>query len=214
MSLQWILRCGAVAAFAAAFLLGWQFWIALPIGDEIALLGASVDPARMRSFFEIDAVALRQLMTADNAFAIAYAVAFVVLGVYLLPRARVPVGIALGLALATAFLDLSENSLLLAAVETVNQKQTLEPGTLTLLFWLGQMKYLAIYLGGILFAIVLWGTGVLGRVLAGLLVLFALVGIAAISIPPLELVKVLWMFVLLVVGGVFLVVRAQNTEYR
>lgn len=210
MSLRWLVRCGAIAAFAAAFLLAWQFAIALPMGDEIALLAAPLDLARMRSFFEFNAPALRQLFAVDDAFAISYAVAFVALGVYLLPRARVVVGIAIGLALATAFWDLSENSLTLAAVEIVSQKQLLDANTLVTLFWLGQMKYLTIYLGGILFAIALGQEGRLGQVLAVLLVSFALIGILAIAAPALEPVKVLWMLVLLVTGGVFLVGRAKN----
>lgn len=210
MSLRWLARCGSSAAFVAAFLLAWQFVIALPMIDEIALLAAPVDPVRMRSFFEIHATALRQLFMVDDAFAISYAVAFVALGVYLLPRARVVVGIAIGLALATAFLDLSENSLTLAAVWTVAQKQMLEASTLVTLFWLGQMKFLTIYLGGILFAMALWQERRMGRVVAVLLVVFALIGVTAISIPALEPFKVFWMFVLLVAGGVFL--AGQNDE--
>ncbi|MCC7162599.1 MAG: hypothetical protein IT331_08900 [Anaerolineae bacterium] len=204
MSIQFLARCGAAAAFAASFLLAWQFVIGLGIGEEIALLSSSVESTRLRTFFEMHEVALRRLMTVDDAFAIAYAVAFVALGVYLLPRARVIVGIAMGLTLATAFLDLGENSLTLAAVELVNQNQTLEQKMVTTLFWLGQMKFLTIYVGGILFALPLWQEGRMGKALAALLGLFALIGVAAISIPTLDLVKVLWMFVLLVAGGVFM----------
>ncbi len=206
------LRSGAFAAFAAAFLLGWQFLIAIGIGDEIALLSKSVDPARMTSFFEIDARALTQLMTADDAFALAYAIAFIVLALYLMPHAKLVSTLALVFAVLTALIDLSENSLLLASVEQVAQNQPLDAHALVVLFWLGQIKYLAIYLAAILFALVLWEFGAAGKILAALLFLFVVIGVASITVDVLRFVKVVWMELLLVVGGIFLVLEARKVQ--
>lgn len=204
MSPRFVLRSGAVAAFAAVFLLGWQFLIGIGLGNDIALLSKSVDPARMTPFFQTHGRALTQLMTADNAFATAYAVAFVALSYALWSRARLLATLALVFALATACIDLAENSLLLASVETVAQNQILSGTPLTLLFWLGQVKFLAIYVGALLFAIGVWETGRMGRIFAIVLALFPLIGIASIAIEGLVLVKVAWMFVMLAVGGIFL----------
>lgn len=204
MSPRFVLRSGAVAAFAAVFLLGWQFVIGVGLGNDIALLSKSVDPARMALFFQTHGSALTQLMAADNGFATAYAVAFVALAYALLSRARLFATLALVFALATACIDLAENSLLLASVETVAQNQTLNGTALIVLFWLGQVKFLAIYVGALLFAIGVWETGLTGKIFAVVLVLFPLIGLASIAIEALVLVKVAWMFVMLAVGGVFL----------
>lgn len=212
MSPRLVLRSGAFAAFAAAFLLVWQFVIALNIGDEIALLSRSVDPARLTSFFQIDARAVTQLMTADDGFAIAYGIAFVAFGFHLLPRARSIALPALVLALATALTDLAENSLTLASVQQVVQNQPLEASSPVMLFWLGQMKYLLIYVASLLFAIGVWETGKMGKVLAVLFLLFPLIGLASIAVEELALVKVFWMFVLLIAGGVYLVMEARRKD--
>ena len=110
MSSRLVLRSGAAAAFAAAFLLLWQFVIAIGIGDEFNLFGKSLDPARMTSFFQMNARAVTQLMTADDAFAIAYALAFIALGYVMLPRNRLLASLALVFSLQTALTDLAENS--------------------------------------------------------------------------------------------------------
>jgi hypothetical protein len=128
----------------------------------------------------------------------------------LLPRGRAVALLALVLALGTALTDLAENSLTLAAVQQVVQGQPLETGQLVVLFWLGQMKYLLIYVAALLFAVGVWETGWLGKVFAGLLVLFVLVGVGSIAVEALVLVKVFWMFLLLVWGGVYLVGEARK----
>ena len=212
MSSRLFLRVGASAAFAAAFLLAVQVAIALPLGSDIALLGTSLDPAQMTRFFGTNAFALTYMMTADDGFAIAYAIVFVVIAYYLLPRARLVGILALVFSLLTALTDLSENSLYLAAVATVTQKQALETPILLALFWLGQVKYLAMYLAAILFAVGIWPSRRGGRVLAILLALFPVVGLVAISFPVLAIFKLLWMCVLLIAGGVFLLAAAKTSE--
>lgn len=205
-----LIRSGAFAAFGAALLLGWQFLIARGFSDDISLLSKSVDPARMTTFFQADARPMTHLMAADDGFAIAYALAFVALAAYLMPRARLLGTLAFVFALGTALTDLSENSLYLAAVETVSQNQPLPGGMLVVLFWLGQIKYLSIYLAALLFAIGVWEAGAAGRIFAILLLLFPVIGIVSIAIEALMLVKVLWMLVLLIAGGVFLLLARHE----
>ena len=199
-----ILLSGAVAAFTAAFLLVVQFVIALGMGGDLALLSRSGDPARVTIFFQNQARALTLLMTADDGFAIAYAIAFIVLAFYIMPRSKLLAGLALSFALLTALFDLAENSLTIVLVEAVTFKQPVTTPALLLLLWLGQMKYLAIYLAAVLFAIGIWGHGSVGKIFAVFLLLFPLIGLAAISVEVLTLLQVLWMFVLLVTGGIFL----------
>lgn len=206
-----ILRCGALAAFSAAFFLAVQFVIALGVGSDISLLGSMVDPARMFPFLQLHARALTLLMTTDDAFAIAYGVAFVALALSVIARSQVLGVTALVLALATALTDLGENSLTLAVLATVAQKQTLDPNALVLLFWVGQMKYLLIYIAGLLFAVGIWGQGRTGNLFAVLLLLFPILGVASIAFEGLKLVQVLWMFILLLAGGTYLW-RASSSE--
>ncbi len=209
MSLR-IVRLGAAAAFAAALLLAVQFAIGLGIGNDFTLMSKSLDAARMTLFFRTHADALTQLMTFDNAFALAYAFAFIALALYLAPRAKGLAALALGLALATALTDWAENSLTLVAVQSAVQTQTLDAAVLSALFWLGQMKYLLIYPAALLFAVGVWEDGRAGKIFAVLLALFPLIGIASIAVDALRLAQVLWMLVLLVAGGIFL--RRQTSE--
>lgn len=199
-----IIRSGALAAFSAVVFLLIQVGIGAGMGNDFGLLSRTVDPVRMSSFFLAQAPALTYLMTADDAFAIAYGIAFIALGYSLITRTKI-LGIpALVLAVVTSLTDLSENSLTLAAVQTVTQRQALDANVLVLLFWLGQMKYLVIDIAVILIAIGVWDEGRTGKIFAVLLLLFPLFGILAISFEPLALVRALWMLVLLVAGGVFL----------
>ncbi len=165
----------------------------------------------MIPFLKTRALALTQLMTFDDAFAIAYAIAFIALATYLMPRAKLLAALALVLAVMTALTDLTENSLTLAAIAIVTQNQTLDAQVLVILFWLGQMKYLVIYIAAILFAVGVWEDGRAGKIFAGLLLLFPIIGVTSIAIDALTLIKVLWMFVLLIAGGIFLW-RASQTQ--
>lgn len=210
MSPRLVLQSGAIAAFAAALLLAFQVVIAIGIGNDFALFGKTLDPQQIVPFFHTAGNAITQLMAADDGFAITYALAFAALAFSLMARARALATTALVFALLTALTDLAENSLTLTAVRLVAQKQTLDANILAGLFWLGQMKYLAIYLAALLFAIGVWEMGRAGKIFAVLLLLFPLVGIPSIAIEGLVLVQVLWMFVLLLAGGVFMLRAAQS----
>lgn len=208
-----ILRSGAFAAFAAAFLLGWQVVIGLSVGlERLAVLYKSVNVKEMTTFLQTYAPAIMQLMTADDAFAIAYGLAFVAFAFYLMPRAQLLSTVALVLSLTTSLTDLSENSVTLMVTATVTQSQTLDVSLLQLLFWLGQFKYLVFYIAAILFAVALWEEGRVGKIFAILLVLFPIIGVAGIAIEGLVVARVLWMFVLLIVGGIFLVLEARKIQ--
>lgn len=198
------IRIGAVAAFVAALLLAIQFVIGVGIGNDFALMSKTLDPARMTVFFQAHADALIALMTADDAFALAYAIAFIALALYLLPRAKWLAMLALVFALATALTDWAENSLTLAAVQIAAQKQTLDANILLVLFWLGQLKYLLIYPAALLFAVGIWEDGRAGKIFAVSLVLFPIIGIVGIASELFELLKVLWMLALLLAGGIFM----------
>ena len=208
-----ILRSGAFAAFAAAFLLGWQVVIGSSVGlERLAVLYKSVNVKEMTTFLQTYALAIMQLMTADDAFAIAYGLAFVAFAFYLMPRAQLLSTVALVLSLTTSLTDLSENSVTLMVTATVTQSQTLDVSLLQLLFWLGQFKYLVFYIAAILFAVALWEEGRVGKIFAILLVLFPIIGVAGIAIEGLVVARVLWMFVLLIVGGIFLVLEARKIQ--
>lgn len=198
------IRIGAVAAFVAALLLAVQFVIALGIGNDFALMSKTLDPARMTQFFQTHANALTALMASDDAFALAYLIAFITLALFLMPRAKWLAMLALVFALATALTDWAENSLTLAAVQTAAQKQTLDANILLVLFWLGQMKYLLIYPAALLFAFGIWEDGRAGKIFAVSLVLFPIIGIVGIASELFELLKVLWMLALLLAGGIFM----------
>lgn len=200
-----IFRTGALAALVAAVCLVFQVVIAVGLGSDIALLGKSLDVARITAFYRDHAPALTLLMTSDDLFAVAYMVAFVALSYYVGVRSRLLGGVGLLFALLTAVADLTENSLTLAAVDTVTQAQTLDGSLLLTLYLLGQLKFLFIYVGGALFAVGMWDKSWRNRIVAILFVVFPLIGLPGIVVPQLAVLKIAWMLVLLIAGGLFLV---------
>jgi hypothetical protein len=174
------------------------------IGGSISLLCKSVHPEELTRFFREHASALTALMASDDAFAVSYAIAFIALALYLMPRERMLAIPVLVLTLATTVVDLMENSMTLAGVAAATQNTPIEMGLPVTLFLMSQMKFLLIYVAGLLIAIGVWGDGTVGRALSVLLVLFVLVGTVSIAVEGLVLVKVAWMFLRLGAGGYFL----------
>lgn len=199
-----IFRAGALAALVAIVCLLSQVVVAVGLGSDIALLGKSLDGVRMTAFYRNHGSALTLLMASDDLFAVAYTVAFITLAYYVGARSQLLGGVGLLFALLTGAADFTENSVTLAAVDTVTQGQTLEGSLLLVICLLGQVKFLFIYVGVVLFAIGMWDAVRANRVVAILFVLFPLGGLPGIVIPELVLLRIVWMLVLLVAGGIFL----------
>lgn len=199
-----LLRACALASFIAAVLLAIQFVIGISLGSDLALLETALDANAIASFLRARAPGVMTLMAFDNLFVVAYSVAFVGLALALQARARLVALSALGLALLTSASDLVENSLIVALTRLAQSGAFSDPNALLVLNGLTQLKFLWIYVGGVLFALTAWDQPRLNRLLALLLLLFPLVGaFATVSILA-GLLRFMWMLILLLVGGLFL----------
>lgn len=203
MKTQW-LRAGALGSFAAAILLGVQFVIASGLGSDLTLMETSLDAARVTVFLQTHAPVMINLMVTDNLFVVAYTVSFVGLGVYAVTRQRLFAMTALGFALLTSAFDLSENALTIALARAAESSVPLELNWLLALQILGQLKWMWIYVGVTLFAVTIWDATRRGRAVAILFLVFPLIGVMAPASVLFGLARIVWMFVLLIAGGIFL----------
>lgn len=204
------LRAGALGSFAAALLLAVQFGIATGLGSDLILLETSFDAARLNAFLQTHASTVIHLMIADNLFVVAYTTSFVALALYGKTRQRLFAIVALGLALLTSASDFTENALTIALARAAMDGVAPENGWLLGLQLLAQLKWMWIYAGVTLFAVTLWDATRFARVVAILFLLFPLIGVMAPASVALGLLRIVWMFVLLIAGGLFLW-RASKT---
>jgi hypothetical protein len=203
MNSQW-LRAGALGSFAAAILLAAQFGIATGLGSDLILLETAFDAARLTAFLQIHAPTVTNLMIADNLFVVAYTTSFVALAFYAKTRQRLFAWVALGFALLTSASDITENALTISLARAALSGVALETNWLLGLQMLAQWKWMWIYVGVTLFAVTLWDATRRARVMAILFLLFPLIGVMAPASVMLGLLRIAWMFVLLLAGGIFL----------
>ncbi len=199
-----LIRVGALASFAAALLLAFQFVIGAPLGGSLVLLERSLDANALASFLRESANTLRWLMMADYAFIISFTIAFVGFAASILAQSRLAAVVALFFALLTTVVDLTENSLTLAAVTLASTSAMLDTPMLIVLNVLAQLKFLFTYVAATLFAVSIWSPALLNRTVAVLFLIFPLLGVLAVVSVEVGLLRVLWMFVLLIAGGIFL----------
>ena len=203
MSTQW-LRAGALGSFAAAVLLALQFGIAAGLGSDLILLETSLDAARVTAFLQTHAATVINLMIADNLFVVAYTLSFVGLTLYAVTRQRLFAVTALVFALLTSASDITENALTISMARAAMGGVALETNWLMVLQILAQWKWMWIYVGVTLFAVTLWDNSRGARVVAILFLIFPLIGVMAPASITLGLLRIVWMFVLLIAGGIFL----------
>jgi hypothetical protein len=207
-----IIRAGALSAFVGAFILFVQFVIALPLGPNFAQLESSLDANLVSTFVRDNARAMQWLMAADDAFVISYTIAFAGIAAFILPRSRLLALLGLGFALLTSASDFTENSLTLAITTLTLQQLPLDLNWLLVLNILGQLKWLWIFVGVTLFAVGIWGERRLNRIVSVLFLIFPLLGVLALVSVEAGLLRVLWMFALLVAGGLLLWREAVETH--
>lgn len=204
------LRAGALGSFAAALLLAVQFGIAAGLGSDLILLETSFDAARLSAFLQSNASTVINLMIADNLFVVAYTTSFVALALYGMTRQRLFALAGLGFALLTAASDFTENALTIALARAAMNGVALESSWLLGLQLLAQLKWMWIYAGVTLYAVSLWDATRFARVVAILFLLFPLIGVMAPASVALGLLRIVWMLVLLIAGGIFLWRRSSQ----
>jgi len=203
MNAQW-LRAGAIGAFVAAGLLVAQFVIGAGLASGLVLLASSFEVAQISAFLRSNAATLTLLMATDDLFVVGYSVAFIGIALYVLTRNRLLALVGLAFALLTSAVDFTENSLTIVLIRMAVGGAALQTGQLLALQILGQLKYLWIFAGGTLFAIGIWDKPRLHRAVPILFWIFPLIGAFAMLNAVGELLRIFWMLLLLVAGGILL----------
>jgi hypothetical protein len=205
-----VLRLGASGAVAATVLLIVLFATVMPAGTDSLALRGTVTPDDFATAVDRHGLNLRAAMAVDNLFVIGYTLAL--LGIVSLVRSRTPLlgNVALGGVLLGALLDYTENSITLALIQSHMLGTTPKPGWLLILHIVGQIKYLVAFLAVAALGAGLWSSKPLDRIVSILAWLFPIVGVVSFVVPGVSPLVVLWMFILLVSGGVLLWRRASD----
>ncbi len=174
----------AIIAFLCALLMG--FGVRPP--DPTLSLQPSVPPAPLAQFVrptnEVPDLALRYF-AADSLFVLSYLVVFVGLHTVVVYRGRVLAWIGLGAGVLTALFDAAENAFFITYALLALVGVPLKDPDLPLIYILGQLKWMGAFAAFYAFGLAWPRDGWLNRVIAGLMLLFVLVGIVGVAMPGL-----------------------------
>lgn len=151
------LRTGAFGAGTACLLLVAMAFVSLPAGLEYPGLGVltgrlALSPAELPAYL----AGMRLLFVLDGFFLAGWLVAWV--GLFHLLRSRAPLfaWLSLALGLIGGFLDFSENSLILGALQTFQSGQMMTPGWVIAWKAVQHLSYWLPFLGALFAAPALW----------------------------------------------------------
>lgn len=211
-----ILRVGAIASAIAAAILAVQIFIGFQIGPELASL-QSFSPSRLGELLANSSGKLRGLMALDDAFVIAYLIAFVGMATATWERRALAI-LGLGAGIVTGFFDLLENSITLGLVGLYFAEQarmalpTIGPNHLLVLNIVSQMKWLGASVAAASFGAAIWDARVLNRVVSMLFFLFALTDVWGMIGESGALARVLSMLFVFIAGAVRLGVSWRSQK--
>lgn len=205
-------RVGIVASAIAALILILQILVGIQIGPALANL-QSYSPTLVADLFVNSSGKLRGLMALDDAFVIAYLIAFAGLAAATWER-RVWAILGLGAGIVTALLDFSENSLTLGLIGVFfaesARSNVIGTNHLLVLNVIGQMKWLGAGVAAASFGAAVWDARILNRAVSILFWLFAALDMVGMIVESAALARVVGMLGLLIAGATFLSRRMQN----
>lgn len=211
---RFILRVGAIASALAAVILGVQIFVGFQIGPELAGL-QSFSPSRLGELLANSSGKLRGLMALDDAFVIAYLIAFVGMASATWERRALAI-LGLGAGIVTGFFDFLENSMVLGLVGLYLAEQartappTIGPNHLLVLNVIGQMKWLGAGVAAASFGAAVWDARFLNRAVSVLFLFFALTDVWGMIGESGALTRVLSMLAVLIAGAVRLGVSRRS----
>jgi hypothetical protein len=198
---QYILRWGGASGLLAALILTAMMAVGLAAGPDFSQLLQPTKGDLVSRLLPEYAATLKAVVVLDDLFAVAYTGAFFALAALVWPRSRWMAGVSMFFALATAFLDFSENARLLSMAQAVGGQANLTDGALRELYIITQLKYSCSHLATFLFGLGLPRRGRLSWLVTALLFLFPVVSTVAFAYEPASLARLLLMWLLLLLGG-------------
>jgi hypothetical protein len=196
-----ILRWGGVSGILAALILTAMIAVGLAAGSDSGQLLQPTDPGLARDLMTRYSVLVQTTVILDDLFAVAYTGAFLGLAALVWPRSRWLAGMAMALALGTAFLDFAENARLLIMAQGIGGAESFSHGALRELNIVTQLKYSCSHLATFVFGLALPRRDRLSWTLAILLLLFPVVSTLAFAVELASLARLLLMWLLLALGG-------------
>jgi hypothetical protein len=198
---QHILGWGGACGLLAALILTAMMALGLAAGPDSTELLQPTDPAKITDLLSEYGSVAKASIVLDDLFALAYTGAFLGLAALVWPRSRWLAGIAMGFALATAVLDFAENARLMTLFLGIGGEANLTGSALRELNIITQLKYAASHLAVFLFGIGLVRRDLLSWIVTALLFAFAVVSTIAFAYAAGGLARILFMWLLLVLGG-------------
>jgi hypothetical protein len=196
-----ILRWGGVSGILAALILTAMIAVGLAAGSDSGQLLQPTDPGLARDLMTRYSVLVQTTVILDDLFAVAYTGAFLGLAALVWPRSRWLAGMAMALALGTAFLDFAENARLLIMAQGIGGAESFSHGALRELNIVTQLKYSCSHLATFVFGLALPRRDRLSWTVAILLLLFPVVSTLAFAVELASLARLLLMWLLLALGG-------------
>ncbi len=199
-----LLRFGSLGGYGAALVLGIIVAVLLPIGERARLIEMPYPAGAFTSLLDESGRRIAVALAWDDVFVILYLCFFV--GMAELARDRAGALAWLGLAggLATGGFDLWENARLLGMIESVSAGAPVGHEEANLTYVIAQLKFCFAYLALFVFSAGVWKEERLGRSLAVMLVLFAILGPFAFVNDLVSLARIPLMGLGLALGGVVL----------
>ncbi len=193
------MRWGGASGLLAALILTAMVAVGLAAGPDSAQLLHPTDAGRVEAMMAEHGGIVQASIVLDDLFVLAYTAAFLGLAALVWSRSRWLAGVAMAWALATAFLDFSENARILAMAQGVGG--AVSASALRELAILGQIKFSASHLAAFLFGLALPRRDRLSWVVAVLLFLFPVVSTLAFANELAGMARLLLMWLLLALGG-------------
>lgn len=196
---KFLVRVGALASALAAILLAAQIVVGIMIGPDAASL-ESIAPDAVKKLFSEHAREIQLMMTLDNLFIVAYLAAFVgIAAVSWERRAFAILGLSAGI--IAGLFDFWENSTILGFV---GQPSLIDLNALLALSSITRVKWIGAGVAAASFGVTVWDAPRLNRVTSILFLLFAPIDVWGMIGGAGSLVRIAWMLVVFMIGGVFL----------
>jgi hypothetical protein len=201
-------RAGAIAAFAGAVILLAMFVIGSRAASALAIVGLPGAPEQYARALNAGGSALIQVMALDNIFVVAYTFAFIGAAASFRERAKLPAAAGLVFTGLLAGLDLTENALTVQMARSALAGIPVTPGQIAALGILDQVKFAC---GAAAVIFIAAGMLIAGsdrpqftRRVVEVFMLFGAVNALKVILPSSGLVLVVWMLIMLALGGVYL----------
>lgn len=198
------LRFGSLGGYGAVLVLGIIVVVLLPIGERARLIEMPYPVGSFTSLLDESGRRIAVALAWDDVFVILYLCFFFGLTELTREHAGALAWSGLASGLATGGFDLWENARLLGMIESVSAGARVGQHEADLTYVIAQLKFCCSYLALFFFSAGVWREGRLGRLLAVMFVVFAVLGPFAFVNDLVSLARIPLMALGFALGGLLL----------